>query len=77
MKNKGYTEHLHKLNTRNPVDIIEWVDAVYPIVKGICYYEDKQLKTKDPTKATFYFDPLHSVIEIRIKNNIEEEEYTG
>lgn len=59
-------EFQHKVNTRNPWDIIDFINTEYPDLKGLCYYDEKELKTRDSQKAFFYFDPYHSVVQVTI-----------
>lgn len=47
-----------------PDEIIGFIDEQYPDAKGLCYYEDKQMKSREPGKVAFYFDPYHSVVEV-------------
>lgn len=59
---------LHRIDYGlTPNEIIEFIDINYPEFKGLCYYDDKELKSKVPEGVTFYFDPLHSVLAIEIK----------
>ena len=57
-----------KLKTLNPKEIIYFVDYEYTELKGLCFYdkENKRLSSRDCIKCSFYFDPLHLVLDITI-----------
>lgn len=59
-------ETLYKMNTSNPNDLIVFIGNKHPEYAGLCFYdsENKCLESKDPEKAQFYFDPIHSVLQI-------------
>ena len=59
---------LRKLKTLNPKEIIDFVDSEYTELKGLCFYdkENKRLSSRNLSKCSFYFDPLHLVLEVTI-----------
>lgn len=67
MEAKTLIEQTHKTLIRSPDILISFIDKRYPQFKGLCYYskEDKCLKSKEPDKVEFYFDPYHGVLSIR------------
>ena len=48
-------------------ELIELINENYPKLKDLCFYdkEFKCLNSRDSEKATFYYDPFHSVLEIK------------
>jgi hypothetical protein len=59
----------NKVNTSNPREIILFIETRHPELKGLCIYDDMQLKSLDEKRALFHFDPIHKVVQVKIFNN--------
>jgi hypothetical protein len=68
-----------RIKSRTPDEVIECINQLCPEVSGLCYF-NKELGTlmSYDMKYSFYFDPIHGVIEIKeydeneIKKTIEK-----
>ena len=47
----------------DPKDVINCINNLCPEVSGLCYFENGELMSKDKNYS-FYFDPMHRVIEV-------------
>jgi hypothetical protein len=75
-KPNDYTTEV-KLMSRQPTVIIDVINSLFPEFKGLCYYHEKELKSKDIRIASFYFDFFHGVLQVTdVQKAIEVGEYT-
>jgi hypothetical protein len=60
--------HEYRIGTNIPSEVVEFINESHPEIKGLCYFDaDKGcLMSRDRTRARFYFDPFHRVVEITI-----------
>lgn len=49
-------------------ELIDLINEKYSDLKDLCFYDNeyKCLNSKQPDKATFYYDPFHSILEIKV-----------